>query len=126
MTELNSAENRFSSYGPPTIIFVVANFSMFAFPCLIPSFPDRPSIRKVSETTANQLMRVRDPMWTNALLFIVDGQTHNIEDWSAIGQHFGVIVTQTVAIAQFSSVSVCRPLLIAPCESGEPSQAAAR
>jgi hypothetical protein len=40
-------------------------------------------------------------VWTGVLLSIVDGQTRDIWDSKALGQYFGMIVTQDVAIAQF-------------------------
>jgi hypothetical protein len=54
MSEFNSVENQFFSWGFPTIIFVVANSSMSAFRCPIPNFPHRLSIQQISGTTANE------------------------------------------------------------------------
>jgi hypothetical protein len=31
---------------------------------------------------------------------ITDGETHNISDWRAVGQHFGMTVTEAVAIVE--------------------------
>jgi hypothetical protein len=58
-------------------------------------------------------MRVQNPMWNSALFSIIDGQTHNIDYWRALGQDFGLAVTQAVAIAQFFFCFSLLPL--APC-----------
>jgi hypothetical protein len=82
MIQLSSAENQFSLWGSPTIIFMAVNFLMSVFHRLIPSFADRPSIRKF---LVQQALGAQNPLWNRALFSIVDGQAHNIEDWRAVG-----------------------------------------
>jgi hypothetical protein len=65
-------------------------------------------------------MKAEDSVWNYAWLSIVDGQTHNKEDWKALGQSFGAIATQAVAIARLSSVSVCNLLLLCLSVVGGP------
>jgi hypothetical protein len=46
-----------------------------------------------------QPMRGQHPVCNGILLSIVDGKTHNMWDWMALEQQFGVTVTQAITIA---------------------------
>jgi hypothetical protein len=50
------------------------------------------------------------------LASIVDGKTHNAEDWRALKQQFGVTVTQVVAITQSFYYFGLLPLVTLPLD----------
>jgi hypothetical protein len=88
---------------------MITIFSMHAVRRLITSFTPWPSIREFSAANENSRSCVdwRFPP-------IHSGQTHNIWDLVAFGEHCGVTITQTGAIICFSSVLVCGRLLLRP------------
>jgi hypothetical protein len=87
---------------------MVTSFSVSAFHHLIANFPYRPSTRKFQQ---QQPMRAQNPAENGALVSIVDDQAHDISYWMALGQRFGVAVSQGVPIAQYFFCIGCRPLL---------------
>jgi hypothetical protein len=114
MAELNSAENQlissqisdnclcgvvFSQYVPSTNALQISLLGL-----------------QFANVQLQQLTTRQDPVWNDVLRSIVDGQTHDIWDWRALGQQFGVTVTQVVAIAQSSFCFALSPLAPLPLD----------